>query len=92
MKRMKVQDVVQDVEQALDAVREDEVLIIEQEDDDNLILITQKRLRRVLGGQRNPDAIISELLGGQRNPDAGRRRVTGGQRNPDAVMPEPVDS
>jgi hypothetical protein len=51
MKRIKIQDVVQDVEQALAAVRADEVVIIEQEDGDNLVLITQQRQRF----QRNPN-------------------------------------
>jgi hypothetical protein len=78
MKRMKLQDVVQEVEQALDAVQADEVLVIEQEDGDNLVLIRQQHLLQLLGGQRNPDAVIGELAGGQRNPDA--------------VVPEPADN
>jgi hypothetical protein len=88
MKRMKVQAVVQDVEQALEAVQADEVLVIQQEDGDNLVLITQQHFEQLLGGQRNPDVIIRELAGGQRNPDTVSRELTGGQRNPDAVMPE----
>jgi 2-phospho-L-lactate guanylyltransferase (CobY/MobA/RfbA family) len=76
MKRMKAQDVVQDVKQALDAVQADEVVVIQQEDGDNLVLITQQHFEQLLGGQRNPDVIIRELAGGQRNPDA--------------VMPEPA--
>jgi hypothetical protein len=92
MKRMKVQDVVQAVEQALDAVQADEVLVIEREDGDNLVLIRQQHFQQLLGGQRNPDAVIGELMGGQRNPDAASSELTGGQRNPDAVMPEPADT
>jgi hypothetical protein len=73
MKRMKIQDVVQDVEQALAAVRADEGVIIEQEDGDNLVLLTQRQFQELLGGQRNPDAVRVGLQGGQRNPDAADR-------------------
>jgi hypothetical protein len=78
MRRMNVQAVVQEVEQALHAVQADEVLVIEQEDGDNLVLIGHQHLLQLLGGQRNPDAIIREL--------------TGGQRNPDVVVPKSADS
>jgi PHD/YefM family antitoxin component YafN of YafNO toxin-antitoxin module len=88
MRRIKVQDVVQDVEQAFAAVRADEVMVIELEDSDNLVLITQQHFQRLMDGQRNPDAAREEVKGGQRNPDAAREEVEGGQRNPDAGREE----
>jgi hypothetical protein len=50
MRRMNVQAVVQEVEQALHAVQANEVLVIEQEDGDNLVLIRQEHLLQLLGG------------------------------------------
>jgi hypothetical protein len=88
MKRIKVQDVVQDVEQAFATVRADEVMVIELEDSDNLVLITQQHFQRLMDGQRNPDAAREEVEGGQRNPDAAREEVEDGQRNPDAAGEE----
>jgi hypothetical protein len=85
MRRIKVEDIVQDVEQAFAAVRAGEVMVIEQEDSDNLVLITQQHFQRLMDGQRNPDAAREEVVGGQRNPDAAREEVKGGQRNPDAA-------
>ena len=83
MKRMKVEDVVQDVEQALAAVRSNEAIVIEQEDSDNLILLTQQQFQELLGGQRNPDAGTAQLSGGQRNPDSVGPQPAAGQPTPD---------
>jgi PHD/YefM family antitoxin component YafN of YafNO toxin-antitoxin module len=85
MRRIKVKDIVQDVEQALAAVRADEVTVIEQEDSDNLVLITQQHFQRLMDGQRNPNAAEEKVMAGQRNPDAAGEDLEGGQRNPDAA-------
>jgi predicted RNA binding protein with dsRBD fold (UPF0201 family) len=63
-------------------------MVIEQEDSDNLVLITQQHFQRLMDGQRIPDAAREEVEGGQRIPDAAREEVEGDQRNPDAAREE----